>query len=132
MPIAGRYAHICGYPFIDRSNNRQALKTILRAVDILKEEHTSVGIFPEGTRNKTDDLLLPLHPGSFAIAKRAEVPIVIAVNRGTERALKRFFLHRTDVYFQVIDVLPPESFSSLNTQEIADTVREKLEAALRN
>ena len=36
MPIAGSFAHICGFPFIDRENNRQALKTILRAVDILQ------------------------------------------------------------------------------------------------
>ena len=83
MPVAGSYAHVCGFPFIDRSNNRAALKTILHAVDILKDEQTAVGIFPEGTRNKTDAPLLPLHPGSFSIAKRAGVPIVVAVNRNT-------------------------------------------------
>lgn len=132
MPIAGSFAHICGFPFIDRQNNREALKTIFRAVDILKEQKTAVAIFPEGSRNKTEAPLLPLHAGSFAIAKRAEVPIVIAVNRGTERALKRFLLHRTDVYFKVVDVLPPERLAALNTQEIAELVRETMEAALQN
>ena len=131
MPIAGRYAHIMGYPFIDRQNNRQALKTIFRAVDIIRDEHTAVGIFPEGTRNKTDDPLLPLHAGSFAIAKRAGVPIVVAVNRNTQKALKQFIWHGTKVSFSVVDVLPPEQIESLSTQEIADLVREKLEAALQ-
>ena len=130
MPIAGRYAHICGYPFIDRSNNRQALKTILHAVDILKEEQTAVGIFPEGTRNKTDAPLLPLHAGSFSIAKRANVPIVVAVNRGTEKAIRQFLWHGTKVSFKVIDVLSPEQIADLSTQEIAELVREKLETAL--
>ena len=132
MPVAGGIAHICGFPFINRENNREALKTIFRAVDIIKEEHTSVAIFPEGTRNKTVDPLLPLHAGSFAIAKRAGAPIVVAANVGTEKALKRFLLHRTDVTFKVIDVLPPETVAALTTQEIAELVREKLEAALPN
>ena len=131
MPVAGSYAHICGFPFIDRENNRQALKTIFRAVDIIRDEHTAIGIFPEGTRNKTDDPLLPLHAGSFAIAKRAGVPIVVAVNRNTQKALKQFIWHGTKVSFSVVDVLPPEQIESLSTQEIADLVREKLEAALQ-
>ena len=130
MPIAGSIAHICGYPFIDRENNREALKTIFRAVDIIREEHTSVGIYPEGSRNKTDAPLLPLHPGSFAIAKRANAPIVVAATRNTGNALKRIILHRTDVYFRVVDVLPAESLAGRSTQEIADLVREMLEAAL--
>lgn len=130
MPVAGSYAHICGFPFIDRENNRQALKTILRAVDILKEEQTAVGIFPEGTRNKTDAPLLPLHAGSFSIAKRANVPIVVAVNRDTEKAIRQFLWHGTKVSFKVIDVLSPEQIADLSTQEIAELVREKLETAL--
>lgn len=132
MPVAGGFAHGCGFPFIDRTNNREALKAILRAADILKEEQTAVGIFPEGTRNKTDAPLLPLHAGSFALAKRANVPIVVAVNRGTNRALKQFFWHGTKVSFSVLDVIPPERFASRSTQEIADEVRNTLETALRN
>jgi len=130
MPVAGGVAHICGFPLIDRQNNRQALKTIFRAIEILTEESTSVAIFPEGTRNKTDDPLLPLHAGSFSIAKRANAPIVVAANRNTEKALKRFFLHRTHVSFTVVDVLEPEQIAPLSTQEIAELVKEKLEAAL--
>jgi 1-acyl-sn-glycerol-3-phosphate acyltransferase len=130
MPVAGGFAHGCGFPFIDRSNNREALKAILRAADILKTEQTAVGIFPEGTRNKTDAPLLPLHAGSFALAKRGNVPIVVAVNRNTERALRQFFWHGTKVSFSVLDVIPPERFADQNTQEIADEVTRMLEAAL--
>ncbi len=131
MPVVGGISHICGFPRINRQNNREALKTIFRAIDIIKEEQTSVAIFPEGTRNKTADPLLPLHAGSFAIAKRANAPIVVAVNRGTDKALKRFLLHRTDVTFKVVDVLSPEQIAPMSTQEIADLVREKLEAELQ-
>lgn len=39
------------------------------AIKILKKGG-AVGIFPEGTRNKTDALLLPFKPGAVAIAQR--------------------------------------------------------------
>lgn len=130
MPIAGAIAHICGYPFIDRTNNREALKTIFRAVDIVRDEHTPVGIFPEGTRNKTDAPLLPLHAGSFAIAKRACVPIVVAVNRNTAKALKQVFWHGTKVSFEVLDVIPPETVAALSTQELAAYTEKVLLEAL--
>lgn len=130
MPVAGGIAYISGFPFIDRQNNREALKTIFRTVDTIKEEQVSVAIFPEGTRNKTGDPLLPLHAGSFAIAKRANVPIVVAVNRNTEHALKHFIWRRTDVSFKVLDVIEPEQFASLSTQDLAERVRKELEAEL--
>jgi 1-acyl-sn-glycerol-3-phosphate acyltransferase len=130
MPVAGGIAYISGFPFIDRQNNREALKTIFQTVDTIKAEQVSVAIFPEGTRNKTADPLLPLHAGSFAIAKRANVPVVVAVNRNTERALKQFIWRRTDVSFKVLDVIEPEQFASLSTQELAERVREELEAEL--
>ncbi|MBR4907158.1 MAG: 1-acyl-sn-glycerol-3-phosphate acyltransferase [Clostridia bacterium] len=132
MPVFGRYAHICGFPFIDRENNRAALKTILHAVDILKDEQTAVAIFPEGTRNKTDAPLLPLHAGSFSIAKRANVPIVVAASRNTEKALKQVIWHGTKVSFKVIDVLTPDRIADLSTQEIAARVAEAIEAEMKD
>ena len=132
MPVFGCYAHICGFPFIDRENNRAALKTILHAVDVLKDEKTAVAIFPEGTRNKTDAPLLPLHAGSFSIAKRANVPIVVAASRNTEKALKQVIWHGTKVSFKVVDVLTPEQIADLSTQQIAAQAAEAIEAALKD
>lgn len=45
------------------------------AIEILKHNGT-VGIFPEGTRNKTNEELLRFRHGAVAIAKEANVPIV--------------------------------------------------------
>ena len=42
--------------FIDRENVKEALKTILAGIDNVKNG-ISMCIFPEGTRNKTDDLI---------------------------------------------------------------------------
>lgn len=55
--------------FINREDVKEALKTILAGIDNIKNG-ISMCIFPEGTRNKTDDLLLPFKEGSFKMAEK--------------------------------------------------------------
>lgn len=61
--------------FLDRDNIKEGLKTILSAVEKVKSG-ISITIFPEGTRNKTHDGILPFHEGSFKIAEKGGVPVV--------------------------------------------------------
>lgn len=61
--------------FLDRENIKEGLKTILTAVEKVKSG-ISICIFPEGTRNKTNDSFLPFHEGSFKIAEKGNVPII--------------------------------------------------------
>lgn len=63
--------------FLDRTDIKQGLKTILTAIEKVKSG-ISICIFPEGTRNKNEKEtdLLPFHEGSFKIATRAKCPII--------------------------------------------------------
>ena len=61
--------------FLDRKNIKQGLKTILTGIEKAKSG-ISICIFPEGTRNKNSNCVLPFHEGSFKIAEKAGVPIV--------------------------------------------------------
>ncbi len=61
--------------FIDRENVKEALKTILAAIDNIKNG-ISMCIFPEGTRNKTEEQMLPFKEGSFKIAEKTGCPII--------------------------------------------------------
>lgn len=61
--------------FLDRDDVKQGLKIILTAVEKVKSG-ISITIFPEGTRNRQPDCLLPFHNGSFKIAEKGDVPIV--------------------------------------------------------
>ena len=62
--------------FLDRSNPKDGLKTILQAIDYIKQG-ISICIFPEGTRNKGEELsLLPFHNGSFKIADKTGCAII--------------------------------------------------------
>ena len=61
--------------FLDRENVKEGIKTILTAID--KAKHgISIFIFPEGTRNRTEDTFLPFHDGSFKIAEKSGVPVI--------------------------------------------------------
>lgn len=61
--------------FLDRDNIKEGIKTILEAIDYIKNG-ISIFIFPEGTRSEDDNIILPFHEGSFKIAVKSDCPIV--------------------------------------------------------
>ena len=73
--------------FLDRKNMKEGLKTILTGIDYLKAG-TSIVIFPEGTRNKSIDGVLPFHAGSFKLAEKSGCRIIPMVQNNTAAALE--------------------------------------------
>jgi len=67
-----RYIHCL---FLDRRNIKEGMKTILTGIEKVKHG-ISLCIFPEGTRNKVNDTMLPFHDGSFKIADKGGVPVI--------------------------------------------------------
>lgn len=105
IPIAGPMMQKGGFLSIDRENNKNALKTILKAINIISTDKGSIGIAPEGTRNKKlETPLLPFHPGSFKIAIKSQCPIVIALIKNCENIHKNFPFKRTKVEIEILDV----------------------------
>lgn len=130
LPIAGELACGAGFLPINRENNREALKTILKAADYLKKDFCSIGIYPEGTRSKSDELL-PFHGGSFKIAQKADVPLVIASVSGTEKVTGNLLRRRTDVTLDILEVIPAEEAKRTPTAELAERAKKEIEASLR-
>ena len=58
---------------VDRS--RKDIASVMSAMRVLKKGG-AIGIFPEGTRNKTDKFLLPFKFGCVSMAKKADAYIV--------------------------------------------------------
>lgn len=75
VPILSWWMRMMRNLFLDRKDIKQGLKTTLKAIDYVKDG-TSICIFPEGTRNKTDEIMLPFHAGSFKIAEKSGCPII--------------------------------------------------------
>lgn len=71
--------------FLDRSNLKEGLKMILEGIEKVKSG-VSVWIFPEGTRNTSEDIteLMPFHEGSMKIAEKSGCPVVPVAITGTQ------------------------------------------------
>mgnify|MGYP002626481002 CR=1 FL=1 len=121
IPIWGRIIRKCCFLGINREDAREGMKTIIKAIKLIKEDEVSIGIYPEGTRSKTCELL-PFHPGSFKVAQSANVPIVVVTVQGTEMIHRNFPFHGTDVRLDLLEVIPAETVKAMKTTEIAEHV----------
>lgn len=129
IPFFGRFIRKCCFMAIDRENPRNALTTISKAIKLLQREEVSVGVYPEGTRSKTKELL-SFHNGVFRIAQKADKPIVVMAISGTEQIHKNFLRHSTNVYLEIVDVIPAKETKTMRTDEIGNRVRISLENRL--
>ncbi len=126
----GKIMHAMLCQLIDREDDRSALKTILRCVELLKADKASIAVFPEGATNH-DDQLHPLRPGVFKIAQRAQVPIVVCVMEGTRKIIGNGLrLKSTDVKLQLVEVIPASELAGQKTTAIAQRVYEAMAGAL--
>ncbi len=109
-------------PTINRENDREALKTILRCIQLLKNDVVSIAVFPEGRINPYRKLA-HFRPGVFKIAQKADVPIVVCTLRNTNRVIPQLLkLKKSTVEVHLLDVIQPEQFREENTVQIADRV----------
>ena len=120
MFVIGPMMHKLQCQLINRENDREALKTILKCIQILKEDKASVAVFPEGGID--DDLLLhKFKPGVFKIAQKANVPIVVCTLKNTKVVVKNLKKwKRSDVEMKVLDVIPAEELKGVTTVDIAN------------
>lgn len=130
IPFFGRIIRKCCFMEIDRENPRNAIRTINKAAGLLERQEVSVGVYPEGTRSRSGELL-PFHNGVFKIAQKAQTPIAVLSVTGTEKIHKRTPFRRTDVYLDVLEVLDPDRVKGSKTEIIGATVRQLIEENIR-
>lgn len=117
-------------PTINRENDREALKTILQCIGLLKNDTVSIAIFPEGRINPYRKLA-HFRPGVFKIAQKANVPIVVCTLQGTNHVIGRLLKGKgSTVDVHLLDVIPAESLSGRSTVDIAEQVYAMMAADL--
>ena len=121
----GRLMHKILCQELDREDDRQALKVILKCIQILKQDKASVAVFPEGSTNH-DAYLHPFRPGVFRIAQKANVPIVVCTVNNTRPIVKNALRGGTDVQLHLLAVIPPEELKGKTTLEISDRIHEMM------
>lgn len=118
--MIGAFLHKIQGQFINRENDREALKTIIKCIQIIKEDKGSVAVFPEG-KISDDRKFHHFRPGVFKIAYKTKVPVVVCTLKNNRDMLKNL-LHckGTDVQFSVLEVIQPEELLDIPTTELAE------------
>ena len=120
--LVGQLMHKILCQPINRENDREALKTILKCIQIIKEDKASIAVFPEGYI-KPDKKLHHFRPGVFKIATKTKVPIVVCTLRDTPLVLNNFMhLKPSTVELRLLTVIYPEEYEDLTTVELSDRI----------
>ena len=124
--VVGKVMHKILCQPIDRENDRAALKTIIKCIQLLKDDEASVAVFPEGYTSK-DGKLHHFRSGVFKIAQKANVPIVVCTIQNTRQIFRNVtHLKPTDVELHLVDVIPAENLKGKTTVDIGNQVYEMM------
>ncbi len=112
---------------VDRSSNESRRKSMDHLKDVLKQG-ISILIFPEGTQNRSKDLLAPFYDGAFRIAVETQQPIMPMVihNAGKLMPPTEFVIRPGTIH---IEVLPEIPTTGLTTQDVP-ALKEKVMALM--
>lgn len=126
MFIVGKLMHKIQCQLINRENDREALKTILKCVEIIREDRASIAVFPEGYI-KPDRKLHRFRSGVFKIAQKTKIPIVVCTLRNTQYVFHNGLrLKPTDVYLHLVDVVQPETYAGMSTVDLGNYIYEMM------
>lgn len=118
--------------FLDRQNIKEGLKTILQAIEYVKQG-ISICIFPEGTRNKGEELsMLPFKDGAFKIATKTNCAIVPVSMNNTAEMLENHFpkVKRTKVVVEYGKPIYPNELDKETKKHIGTYVQEIIQTTI--
>jgi len=128
IPLVGWLMALMNGIFLDRKDLKQGLECILKAQSLIKDDHISVWIFPEGTRSKGADEkeLLEFKPGSFRVATKTGAPIVPVFFSGTRDIFENHapFVRACNVSITYGEPIWPDQLDDDEKKHIGEFFRE--------
>jgi len=120
--LIGPFLHRILCQPINRENDREALKTILKCISLAKEDKVSIGVFPEGYVS-LDRMLHPFRSGVFKIAQKADLPIVVCTLRDTYDIYHNI-AHLKPSYpeLHIVGMIPAEELKGRTAVDVARQV----------
>lgn len=130
MFIVGKVMHKLMAQLINRENDREALKTILKCISLIQEDEVSIAVFPEGYISKNHHLL-HFRSGALKIATKAKVPIVVCTIQGTDKVVGNLkHLRSTPIEMHLLDVITPEQMQGRTATDIGEQIYQMMAADL--
>ena len=111
--------------FLDRTNARAGLKTIMTAIEQIKNG-ISIWIFPEGTRNKGEELsMLDFKDGAFKISTKTGCAIIpVSINNMADIFEAHApFIRKTHVIIEYGRPIYPNELDAETKKHIGDYVQ---------
>jgi 1-acyl-sn-glycerol-3-phosphate acyltransferase len=122
IPVFGWALRRTGHVIIDRSDHDQAVASLRAAHARIEREGISLTIFPEGTRSRPDQALLPFKKGGFMLPIETGIPIVPIAVRGSREILPRGSWQPASGEIEVV-VGAPIPVAGVDRDELIERVR---------
>lgn len=122
IPFIGKLIYKIGFIALDRDSLKQGARVANKAIEYIRNNDCSIGIYPEGTRNKGSELLLPLKPGAMKIPLKAGVPLVVLTVSNTNLVAKNWPLKRTTIYVKIQEVFEYEKIKDFTSNQLLEII----------
>jgi 1-acyl-sn-glycerol-3-phosphate acyltransferase len=133
IPLFGLTFAAGGNLLIDRKRRVRAIAGLAQVVEAIRARGASVFIFPEGTRNRSSEPLLPFKKGAFYMAIHAGVPIVPIVSQplGPLVSWKERRIRGGRLRLRVLPPISTRGLSEADVDRLVTRTREAMSEALR-
>ena len=115
---------------MDREDLRQSLTVIRQVTEELKAGRSYL-LFPEGTRSRKGNEMLPFHPGSFRCAVKAKCPIVPVALIDCFQVLDQKGSKPVSVQIHYLPPIPYEEYQAMDTTQLSRLVHDRIEEKIR-
>lgn len=110
---------------MDREDVRQSLAVIQNVTEEVKKGRGYL-IFPEGTRSKRGNEMLPFHGGSFRCATKSKCPIVPIALIDCFKVLDQKGSKPVSVQIHYLKPIPYEEYAGMKPAEVAELVKARI------
>lgn len=109
---------------VSRSDQQSRKQSLQNMVEALKTG-TSILVFPEGTRNRSEDRLTRFYPGAFIVAVRAQKPILPIIITGTRdmQPVGTIQFHPGEGHLYALDPVPTTGLTEADVPDLIQSVR---------
>jgi 1-acyl-sn-glycerol-3-phosphate acyltransferase len=132
IPVLKTMSKSLRVQFVDRENDREAVKSLLEAIKYVKEG-LNYFIFPEGgIKSRETELVVDLKPGAYKLATKPRAVILPVSIIGSSKLADNSFKKRTDVKVIFHKPIYPEEYETFNTHEIGEHVGGIINEGIKN
>ncbi|HEX7051674.1 MAG TPA: lysophospholipid acyltransferase family protein [Longimicrobiales bacterium] len=131
IPLFGQAWKASGHISVDRSNRASAIHSLEEAGRRVREDNSSIVIFPEGTRSR-GRTMLPFKKGAFMLAIHTGVDIVPVAVLGTRDILPKgaWRIRPGPIIVRFGSPIPTANYGEKNRDALIAAVRAEIERML--